>query len=223
MNTSAAWTTSPSTLEAVGGVSKPTPGARRVRSRGRAAGAAPRARRVWPRGPAIWRVASAMSVGSPRENASPTTVASSGPGSHGSVRSVVEAESRRRLQRPVARVVLEQERAGSASKVERVLVQMRQQIVWSRDCAPAARSEAAGQCRHRPNPDRRPGASTAWFVVLGTSCSVGFPERLGRDSTAIARFARPSIGRNLCRPQPDRDGAVYYNPSRLRCLARYQL
>ena len=90
-----------------------------------------------------------------RANASATSAASVGPGIHGSVRQLVEAEARRGLQRAVARIVLEQQRADAAGDVERVLMELRQQVGRCACRAPAATPAAAAPCRRSPG--RRAG------------------------------------------------------------------
>ena len=100
--------------------------------------------RAAPRDPASAASASATSVGVARAKASATSAASSAPGIHGSVAQRVEAEARGGLQRAVARVVLEQQRADAAGDVERVLVQVRQQVGRASCRAPAATPAAAG-------------------------------------------------------------------------------
>ena len=204
--------------------SKPTTSSpTRSRRRARAAGAAPRARPVGPRDRASGGARRRRASAARRVNASATSGRFVRPRQPRIGPQRVEAEARRRLQRPVARVVLEQERARSAGDVERVLVQMRQQIVRRARCAPAATSAAAGQCRHRPFPGRRPGASTAWFVVLGTSCSVWRSARTRPRfycdrsiCTAIDRPNSVAVSRTATTP-------FSYNPISVSLLACYTL
>ena len=70
---------------------------------------------------------------------------------------LVEAEARGRLQRAVARVVLEEQRTGAAGDVERVLVQLRQQVDEPRRWASSeisGRTAAAGRAVGHRGHDR---------------------------------------------------------------------
>ncbi len=87
---------------------------------------------------------------------------------------LVESEARRRLHRPVTRIVLEEERAGASGGVEGVLVQLRQNI--GEPGAPRQLGHQGPGGGLGANPRAWRGlapllsGSVAAFVCLGASC-----------------------------------------------------